>query len=370
MNPRKQDAPANAAEWLAELGNQELTTAQRAAFADWLRESPAHVREVLQVTLIQEDLRKLNISSEQVTSWVDAAKSAAQEPTRISSQATFPTESEASCAAKTNRPTSFSGGRLRGWLSAACLAAALLLGGLIFRWAQDRYTTAFGEQRIVTLTDGSVVEINTDSALQVRFSGHQRAIHMIKGEAFFRVAHDASRPFVVSAGEVDVQAVGTQFNVRMGNDSTLVSVVDGTVEVRDDTPDAGAAPSEKPPVRVTTGEEARITPVQSRNAKNRLEIAKIAESSPQRSASWTRGRVEFENTPLGDVLSEFQRYRNVRVIIDDESIRQLRLTGSFDAHDPDAALAFIATLPGMNVSAIDAHTFRIQRDDRQQTPRP
>src|ERR1700722_19999257 len=111
MNPRKQDAPANAAEWLAELGNEELTTAQTAAFADWLRESPAHVREVLQVTLIREDLGKLNISSEQVTSWVDVARSAAQEPTSISSQATFPTAKQASFAAKTNRLASFFGRR-------------------------------------------------------------------------------------------------------------------------------------------------------------------------------------------------------------------------------------------------------------------
>jgi transmembrane sensor len=193
---------------------------------------------------------------------------------------------------------------------------------------------------------------------------------MIKGEAFFRVAHDALRPFVVSAGEADVKAVGTQFNVRMGSDSTLVSVLEGTVEVRDETPADGSAAGVESAMRVTTGEEATITPVRLQNSKKRVAVAKITTSAAQRSASWTRGRVEFENTPLGDVLSEFQRYRDVRVIIDDESIRKLKLTGSFDAHDPDSALAYIATLPDMSVEEIDAHTFRIHRHNQQQTSRP
>jgi transmembrane sensor len=228
-----------------------------------------------------------------------------------------------------------------------------------------------GEQRILTLVDGSVIELNTDSALKVRFTKHRRAIHMIKGEAFFRVAHDTSRPFVVSAGEASVKAVGTQFNVRMSSDSTLVSVVEGTVEVRDDTPDAEAASAAaESVVRVTTGEEASIRSVGPQDSTKRLAVAKIAASSAQRSASWTRGRVEFENTPLVDVLSEFQRYRDVHVLIDDDSIRQLKLTGSFDAHDPDSALAYIATLPGMTVEEIDAHTFRIHRRNQPQVARP
>ena len=98
-------------------------------------------------------------------------------------------------------------------------------------------------------------------------------------------------------------------------------------------------------------------------------VAKIAVASPQRSASWTRGRVEFENTPLVDVLREFQRYRHVRVLIEDDNIRQLKLTGSFDAHDPDSALAYIATLPGIEVDEVDAHAYRIHRRNPSKAPR-
>jgi transmembrane sensor len=177
----------------------------------------------------------------------------------------------------------------------------------------------------------------------------------------------------VSAGEANVKAVGTQFNVRMGGDSTLVSVIEGTVEVRDETPAAraaGSAADDEPAVRVTSGEEASITLGRQSNSNKRLAVAKMTRPSPQRAVSWTRGRVEFEDTPLGDVLSEFQRYRNVNVIIDDESVRQLKLTGSFDAHDSDSALAYIATLPGLRVEEVDAHTYRIARVDRAQPPPP
>jgi len=372
MNLGKKETPSNASEWLAEAANKELAASQKAALADWLRESPTHVREFLQMTLVQQDLGNLKISAEQIESWVNEAKSASQEPTRITSVLEPTGRRENTPSGNDGFAVALRSRRPRVWLAAACLVVALLGAGFV-RWEEGRYSTGFGEQRIVTLADGSVIEINTDSALQVRFSKHERAINLIKGEAFFRVAHDASRPFVVSAGEANVKAVGTQFNVRMGGDSTLVSVIEGTVEVRDETPAvraAGSAADDEPAVRVTSGEEASITLARPSNSNKRLAVAKMTRPSPQRAASWTRGRVEFEDTPLGDVLSEFQRYRNVNVVIDDESARQLKLTGSFDAHDPDSALAYIATLPGLRVEEVDAHTYRIVRVDRAQPPPP
>jgi len=359
MNIGKNNVPANASEWLAEASTHPLTASQKAALADWLRESPAHVREFLQATLIQQDLGKLNISPEKIDSWINDAKSAGQEPRRIA-LALKPTF--AGGRGVPGQVASLAARRPSHWLAAASLAVVLLGLGVVLSWEAGRYSTAFGEQRTVTLADGSVIELNTDSALQVRYTEHLRAIHLIKGEAFFKVAHDAARPFIVSAGEAKVKAVGTEFNVRMGNVSTLVSVIEGTVEVGEDTPDARAASGAgiESAVRVTTGEEASITPASARKSTIRLMVAKLAASSPQRSASWTQGRVEFENTPMVDVLSEFQRYRDIRILIDDERVRQLKLSGSFDAHDPNSALSYIATLPGIKVEQIDDHTFRIQ----------
>lgn len=361
MSRRNKGAPVNAAEWLAEARKEKLTASRRAALTDWLRESPTHVCEFLQMTLIQEDLGKLKVSPEQIEAWISEAKAAASEPTRISSNVQLSSAGAISFPGKLGDRGSFIGRWRLGWLSAACLAAALFAGGFIYKWEEGRYTTAFGEQRIVTLADGSVIELNTDSALQVRLTEKLRAIRMIKGEAFFRVAHDASRPFVVSAHEADVKAVGTQFNVRLSSDITLVSVIEGTVEVRADTPPGGTSPAAESAVRVTRGEEASITSTRSTAPNTRIEVAKVTRPSPQRAASWTRGRVEFEDMPLSNVLSEFQRYRNVQVSVDDESLRQLKLTGSFDAHDPNSALAFIATLPDIIVEQTEAHTYRIHR---------
>ena len=366
MSTSRKDAPTNASEWLAEVGDDDLTTSQKAAVADWLRESPANVREFLQTTLMRQDLGKLKISPQQIETWIDDAKSASQVPTRITLAAVSAVpgpgnDRRLEASRRRHGP--------RVWLAAACLGMLALGAELGLRWEEGRYRTAFGEQRIVTLADGSVIELNTDSALNVRFSAHRRSIHMLRGEAFFRVAHDAARPFVVSTGEVSVKAVGTQFNVRMNSDSTLVSVIEGTVEVRDETANVQAAAGVDPGVGVTAGEEASITPVNPQASNERLVVAKIAVASPQRSASWTRGRVEFENTPLVDVLSEFQRYRHVRVLIEDDNIRQLKLTGSFDAHDPDSAHAYIATLPGIDVDEVGAHAYRIHRRNPSKAPR-
>jgi transmembrane sensor len=86
-----------------------------------------------------------------------------------------------------------------------------------------------------------------------------------------------------------------------------------------------------------------------------------ANTSALGNAAWTQGRVEFDDTPLVDVLSEFQRYGALRVQIDDEALRQLKLTGSFDAHDPQAALDYVATLPGVVVEKTGPKTYVIHR---------
>jgi transmembrane sensor len=365
MSTGKKDAPSNVSEWLAEVGDGDLTPSQKAALADWLRESPAHVREFLQATLMRQDLGKLQISPQMIETWIEDAKTATRAPARIG-PATVSNFSGPSSSARLVVPRRGRGTRV--WLSAACLGMLVLAAALGLHWEEGRYSTAFGEQRIVTLADGSIIELNTDSALNVRFSTHRRTIHMVKGEAFFRVAHDAARPFVVSAGEASVKAVGTQFDVRINSESTLVSVVEGTVEVRDDT-NAQDSAGVNTEVKVTAGEEARITPLRLQASRERPTVTKIAVASAQRSVSWTRGRIEFENTPLVDVLSEFQRYRHLRVLIEEDSVRQMKLTGSFDAHDPESALAYIATLPGITVNELDAHTFRIHRSQLSQAPR-
>src|ERR1700722_3534578 len=360
MNPEP-NLPSSAPEWAAELAHGELTQAQRVALADWLRESPTHVRELLQLTLMHQDLAALSIGPEQREVWVQEARAAAQAPTPLLGRAK---ERAKSWLPRQSPRAHEHGHRQRRWLLVAGgLLAVFGLSSFLY-WQDGRYTTRIGEQRVVTLPDGSVFSLNTDSELKVRYTAQQRAIELIKGEAYFRVSHDASRPFVVTVQNATVKAVGTQFDVRIASNSTIVSVVDGVVEVRgetlvnrqaDSTPAASA-------IQLKKGQEIHIGRMSAANPSGSAPIV-IAERTTAlgNASAWTQGRVEFDATPLSDVLGEFQRYGNLHVQIDDDALRQLKLTGSFDAHDPQAVLDYVDTLPGIMVEKTGQQTYVIRR---------
>jgi transmembrane sensor len=343
----REESLSTAAEWMAQVAGGELTHVQKASFTEWMRESPRNVRDFLELVLLSKDMSALPLSHEQVDVWVREA--------RDSSAATPSISPIASRLLPGRR-------RLRAWAVAASIASAALCMALFQWWQDGRYVTRLGEQRIVTLDDGSVVTLNTSSKLKVDFSDDGRALHLLEGEAFFRVARDAARPFVVTAQDATVQALGTQFNVRIARRATLVSVLDGTVEVRDRTTPVEKAGREVPTrvVRIGRGEEASVGS-QGINASRRLlAMNKVERASASRAVAWTKGRVEFQDMPLIDVLREFQRYREFDVSVA-EPVRQLKLTGSFDAQDPESAFAYIATLPGLVVERPSAQAFHVRK---------
>lgn len=350
-NPR----PAAASDWIAELGQGELDPAQKAALADWLRESPRNVREFLDATLLAQDLRDVPVSREQLDDWV---KEARESRSPIPLTATGAPSSFDETVRVDRAPRS----RLRTWSIAASVAFVAMTGAATYmHWQDGRYSTDLGEQRILTLADGSVVTLNTSSTIKVDFSKQRRNIELIEGEAFFRVAHDTARPFDVTARDATARAVGTQFNVRIAGQATLVSVVDGVVDVREraQTKPAGQAPAVDEVLRLHKGEEASVDIRQAAKAPQAPRVVKTAHAAPLRAVAWTRGRVEFEGTPMVDVLSEFQRYREFDVSVA-EPLRQMRLTGSFDAQDLESALAYISTLPDVVVERTGAQSFLIR----------
>lgn len=342
-----------AAKWLAECGEGEVSPAKRVALTDWLLESPRNVREFTELTLLSDDVSKLQFTREQLDAWVNEARSAAALPTFLD------VRREHNPSGRSQSSALLRGPRLA---LAAVLLLAVMIGAGYGYWQSGRYATAFGEQRILALADGSVVTLNTASVLRVDFSHDRREVSLLEGEAYFRVAHDAARPFEVSAGDSTVAAIGTQFNVRIAPTATVVSVVDGVVEVREHAAasenEASLAPQT---LRVKDGEEARIERDTSQSARNAIYSVKAARTGALRAAAWTRGRVEFEDTSLVDVLAEFQRYRELDVRVA-EPLRDLKLTGSFDAQDPQSALAYIDTLPGVVVERTAAHAFLIRRE--------
>ncbi len=227
--------------------------------------------------------------------------------------------------------------RLRQAMAAA---ASLLLAAVVGLWSvggtdglRADHATAVGETREVTLADGSVVHLNTDTALTVDLSDRCRCVELLRGEAFFTVAPEPDRPFRVAAGHGTSQALGTAFNVYAADASVTVAVAEGRVRVAREAGD-GAAPGG---VTLEAGETARY------GASNGIETGRADVAAL---TAWRQGRLVFAERRLRDVVAELDRYRPGAILFLDSGIAGERFTGVFALGDTDRALAAIeATLP-------------------------
>jgi transmembrane sensor len=198
--------------------------------------------------------------------------------------------------------------------------------------AQQVYETAVGEQSTVRLSDGSIVTLNTDSSIEVRYDDTQRAVRLLRGEVFFEVAHDTSHPFRVQAGDRLLEAVGTAFNVRLGSGNDVrMMVTEGKVSVAPLVPDALPQPSAAPAI-VGAGNLAVMHEGPTAIVVQGLDATEIDVQ-----LSWQHGMLVFDGEPLESVLLEIGRYTTV-VFAPDESIRGVRVGGYFRAGDIDGLL--------------------------------
>jgi transmembrane sensor len=207
---------------------------------------------------------------------------------------------------------------------------------------EERYRTQVGEMRVVPLRDGSVAYLNTDSEIVVHYSPERRYIKLVRGECLFDVAKNKKRPFIVQAGPTQVRAVGTSFNVKfLPGQPIQVLVREGVVEVkRPDTPVA-------PPVRLTMNNRAIAPP-------NAPIVAKTVETvEVGRELAWQVGRLSFHGETLGQAAAEFARYSDIRILIDDPTIAQQRVTGLFVSADPVGFSQAVATSFNLHVEIND-----------------
>jgi transmembrane sensor len=181
------------------------------------------------------------------------------------------------------------------------------------------YQTPIGAVETLAITDGSHVILNTDSEIRVALSPRERGIHLERGEAFFEVAKDPHRPFVVHAGAVSVTAVGTQFSVRRRQTDTLVVVTEGVVRVGNT-----AANPVSDGQSVKAGQLARIS-----DTGVLVQDKTIPETEEQ--LSWRRGVLVFHDTRLSEAVAEFNRYNTRKIVIADASLNDFRVAGSFNA---------------------------------------
>lgn len=228
---------------------------------------------------------------------------------------------------------------LAGALAAACLAAVLLLGTGILRLPEGDYRTAEGGQRSVTLPDGSVARLNTDTAIALDYAAGERRVRLLRGEALFEVVADRGRPFRVAAAKGVTEAIGTAFVVRIGPEATTVTVTEGTVGV---TAPAGATPGGAT-VRVAQGQRTSY-----RDGEAPLPVAPADGAA----ALWRQGIIRIDDLPLDEALAELDRYRPGRILLLGSGAAYRSVSGAFDVGDVDGAIAGLAATHGLRVTMI------------------
>ncbi len=313
-----------AAEWLEVLrtGRSE----EYPGFIQWINESPRHMDELLKL---------LALSREASEVMRDPAFDTSALLGRLSPRiAEFP----ASTLESPGRPMSRQ--QHTRWIAsiAAGLAAvtltALWMTGALSQW--QRFETRIGEQGSFDLADGSTVILNARSQIRIRLGATAREIRLVDGEALFRVAHDAQRPFRVYTREAVVQAIGTQFDVAARLDGTRVAVVEGKVQVstkhlssvssRATAGGASMSTATLSPLPLAAGEAAHIS--------NHGAIERKSAEEAANATAWRQRRLIFERTPLEQAVNEFNRYhQSVQLRVEGIAAGSHHYSGTFDADD-------------------------------------
>lgn len=304
MNSAKHNAqPETASGWFARVQAGALSDAERRDFEHWRDTSPENALAYAQCELAWELTGAL-----------------AGEP-------------EFATGAKATDDTASRGLTLRDWRIWGSVAASVTLATALVLNAEvdsgQRYQTDIGEQRVVHLKDGSSVMLNTNSILQVSFSRHQRSLILERGEAFFSVAKNPNRPFVVEVAGTEVRALGTAFNIEKQHDNVEVAVTQGLVEVS---------------AQRRFWQEANQTHLRPGQGVtwHASTTAKLLTPTPmdlERVTAWQASKLYFDNDRLADALAEYNRYTKRQFVLVDDTLADQRISGVFNVGD-DKALTF------------------------------
>ncbi len=363
-----------ACEWFVEFRSGDLDDAGRRRFDLWARKSPEHLAAYLEIAAIWSEGSALDPDLKWDPQTLIAQ--AAADATNVVPLTDRPRTADASTAVsdtpselapdkfdvQQSRPGKSSPRWFR--IAASIAAVGLIVGTTI--WYQNFrmpiYATTFGEQRSITLTDGSVIDINSRSKIRVRYSAQERDVDLLEGQALFHVAKNPACPFFVSSATTQVRAVGTEFDVYQKRGGTVVSVVEGRVAVllRSD-----AATSETTDLRQVTAahqDESRARNPESRgNAPIYLaagEQVLVTTTAMQKAnhpniaiaTSWTQRQLEFESASLSEVAEEFNRYNERQLVIEDPTLYDFHISGVFSSSDPGSLVRFLRERPGVQVT--------------------
>ncbi|MGF7156247.1 FecR family protein [Novosphingobium gossypii] len=234
----------------------------------------------------------------------------------------------------------------RGVMAGLAASAALAFAG--WRWTQTpaAYTTRLGEIRRLPLSDGSVMTMNSGSDLTVTMAQQSRRIELTQGEAWFEVAKDASRPFVVASGDVRVRAVGTAFSVRRRETGVEILVTEGVVET-------WAEGDRDLRMRLEAGDRAMMS------AHAVMDYEAGRSSSVDRALAWRSGMIDLDGRTLYDAADEFNRYNSRQIIIADPRVARERLDGLFRVNDPEGFATAVQASLGASIDTSNPALIRI-----------
>lgn len=211
------------------------------------------------------------------------------------------------------------------------------------------YITEIGENTSATLSDGSVVTLDTDTALRVTMTDTSRTIHLERGQAHFDVAKDPDRPFSVFANDGIVRAIGTSFSVQVKDDSVEVIVSDGIVELL--TKVEGDTQGNEDTTFTTIG---ALTANQNAVFGDRLEhVERMSEQRVARELLWREGLVEFSGESLGEVIAEVSRYTETTIEIENPQLAQISIGGIFVISDVDHLFQGLQAAVNITVDVVD-----------------
>jgi transmembrane sensor len=316
---------AEASEWFIDFRAGDVDGEARLRFIEWLRRSPEHIQAYLEVSGVWSELPSSDPEGRfDIASLIARARN---EPDVIPLSPVIPRRPPPLPAAQPRALRKLS---RRPALAAATLALLASITAL-FLWIDSdtahSYSTGIGEQRTIQLLDGSTVELNARSKIKVRLTDRQRDVALIEGQALFRVAKDKQRPFVVRAGDAQVRAVGTEFDVYKKQAETVVTVVEGRVETYSGTDGTNAAA-----IVLSAGEQLTVLP---------HTVTKPTRADTAAATAWLQKRLIFEETPLKEVAEEFNRYNRRPLAIDDAELQTLKISGVYSSTDPASLINFL-----------------------------
>lgn len=318
---------AAAAAWLS-LRDRGMSPTETAEFVRWLQQDPQHAATFAELDAVWKDFDRLGTVPSPTTTVPDA-----------------------DLLAPRIRPRRH---RTLAWTAAALGAAAaivlLLLTVSHFRSPRHTAETAVGAFQKLDLPDGSIAQLNTDSAIDTAFTATERRVRIVRGEVFFQVTKDSARPFIVTSGSVAVRAVGTAFNVRQRADAVEVLVTEGRVRVDDahaghsllPAPVSTASSSTEPPL-LLAGERATVRLSAPATSAPAATVEQIAEPAAHRALAWQERRLEFDAVPLAEVVHEFNRYNRQQLVIADSTLAAKRFSGNFRADSYESLVRLLET---------------------------